>query len=78
MLEGLKEVQRELKSLNIEFHVLSCTAPSEVLPGFMEDFRVGCLVTDMNPLRLPRKWLDDVEKATNPKTCLYQASAENA
>ncbi len=78
MLEGLKEVQQELKSLDIPFHVLSCQAPNEVLPDFMRDFQVGCLVTDMNPLRLPRKWLDDVEKATDPKTCLYQASAEDS
>ena len=34
----------------------------DVLQPWLKEHKVGCLVTDMSPLRVPRKWVDDVAK----------------
>jgi deoxyribodipyrimidine photo-lyase len=55
MLEGLREVKEKLDGLSIAFYVIK-GQPGEVLPGFIEKYKVGSLVTDFNPLRIPVTW----------------------
>ena len=40
---------------------------SETLVPFMQKYGVGCLVTDFSPLRISRKWVDDVKNEIGSK-----------
>ncbi|CAF0785203.1 unnamed protein product [Adineta steineri] len=61
MLKGLREVERECQQLNIAFHLLTGQAEN-VLPKFIDKYKVGTIITDFSPLRVPRQWVDNVAK----------------
>jgi deoxyribodipyrimidine photo-lyase len=61
MLRGLQEVEKECQQLNIIFHLLIGHAEN-VLPKFTENYKVGTIITDFSPLRVPRQWVDNVAK----------------
>lgn len=61
MLKGLHEVERECRQLNIMFHLLMGKAEN-VLPKFVETHKIGTIITDFSPLRVPRQWVDNVAK----------------
>jgi deoxyribodipyrimidine photo-lyase len=61
MLNGLKEVEKECRQLNIVFHLLTGHAEN-VLPKFVETYKVGTIITDFSPLRVPRQWVENVGK----------------
>ena len=61
MLKGLHEVERECQQLNIIFHLLMGQAEN-VLPKFIENYKVGTIITDFCPLRVPRQWVENVAK----------------
>ncbi|KTG31382.1 hypothetical protein cypCar_00005561 [Cyprinus carpio] len=61
MLKGLREVAKECKSLDIQFHLLS-GEPGQNLPSFVKKWKFGAVVTDFNPLRIPRQWIETVKK----------------
>ena len=50
MLKGLSEVETDLRTLGIPFHMLS-GHPVEQIPSFCERHDVCALVTDFSPLR---------------------------
>lgn len=79
MCRGLKEVEQDCTSLRIPFHLLRGSA-ADVLPQFLRDHGAAAVVTDMSPLRVPRRWVEDVgaslAKAT-PALPLYQVDAHN-
>ena len=76
MLEGLKEVERELKELNIPFHLMIGPAGLRV-PEFVRQHQIGGLITDFSPLRVARTWLDDIKKAMPPNVPIVQVDAHN-
>jgi deoxyribodipyrimidine photo-lyase len=79
MCRGLKEVERDCIALNIPFHLLRGIA-NDVLPQFLQDQRAAAVVTDMSPLRVPRRWVADVGAAlaeASPPLPLYQVDAHN-
>ncbi|XP_061654027.1 CPD photolyase isoform X3 [Phyllopteryx taeniolatus] len=76
MLKGLEEVEKECKSLDIQFHLLTGSA-GKVLPGFVSNRGFGAVVTDFSPLREPLKWLDDVKKSLPDDVPLIQVDAHN-
>ncbi|XP_053294973.1 CPD photolyase [Pleuronectes platessa] len=76
MLEGLKEVAKECKALDIQFHLLHGSA-GDVLPGFVSDHSLGAVVTDFYPLREPLQWLEDVKKKLPGDILLKQVDAHN-
>ncbi|XP_032386903.1 CPD photolyase [Etheostoma spectabile] len=76
MLKGLKEVAKECKTLDIQFHLLHGSA-GDVLPGFVSDHGLGAVVTDFSPLREPLQWLEDVKKALPKDIPLIQVDAHN-
>ncbi|CAH3128511.1 unnamed protein product [Porites lobata] len=59
MIKGLQEVEKELTTLNINFHLL-LGEPDKVLPEFVKSHNLGGLIADFTPLRKPLKWLKDV------------------
>jgi deoxyribodipyrimidine photo-lyase len=55
MLQGLKEVQQKLGSLNIRFKILTRSA-EEILPPFLRKIDAHLLVSDFDPLRIKQQW----------------------
>lgn len=61
MFEGLQEVEAELKTLDIPFHLL-LGIPGETIPQFIKDYQVGVLVSDFSPLRIYKQWKTEINK----------------
>ncbi len=61
MLDGLMQVSRDLKSLNIAFTLLK-GKPEDVIRRLLSIVDCGLLVTDFNPLRITRQWKDKVNR----------------
>ena len=61
MLEGLRQVRLKLKEYAIPFFLLDGN-PVNVLPSFIEEIHAGLVVTDFNPLRISRKWREEVAR----------------
>ncbi len=59
MLQGLKDVQKELQAHGIPFHVIS-GEPSNVMVKYLEAIDCAHLVTDFSPLKAHRRWLKEV------------------
>lgn len=59
MIEGLKEVESNLKALNIEFVILM-GKPEHTIPEFIDANNIKLLVTDFNPLRIIKEWKEKV------------------
>lgn len=55
MLDGLKELQKDLEKKNIGFVILSGD-PAKELPKFLKKANALELVTDFDPLRIKLKW----------------------
>jgi deoxyribodipyrimidine photo-lyase len=53
MLQGLKEVEKNLKQLNIPFILLKGNPKKEILQ-FLSTLDAGALVTDFSPIRISR------------------------
>lgn len=62
MLRGLKELEARALSLGIPFYILIGT-PEVALVDFCGQHGVGTVVTDFSPLRIGRKWKNDVSSA---------------
>jgi len=58
-------VESECRSLNIPFYILKGKA-EDTLPAFVKEHKIGAVVTDFSPLRVPAKWVESVKK-TLPK-----------
>ncbi len=78
MLKGLREVEKECQQLNIIFHLLIGQAEN-VLPKFIENYKVGTIITDFSPLRIPRQWVENVGKkiTTIPVVQVRQNRSKN-
>ncbi len=64
MLGGLMELEQGLKRLGIPFFVL-CGDPGREVPRFLERMDAGALITDFSPLKIARKWKNDVHRDTS-------------
>lgn len=62
---GLQEIEADCKKLDIEFHFL-IGCGKDILPSFIEKHKLGALVIDFCPLRLPLSWTEELIK-TMPK-----------
>ncbi|XP_037716556.1 deoxyribodipyrimidine photo-lyase-like [Drosophila subpulchrella] len=76
MMGGLQEVEQQCRSLDIPFHLLMGNA-AENLPEFVKSKDIGAVICDFAPLRLPRKWVEDVGKALPKSVPLVQVDAHN-
>lgn len=59
MIEGLKEVESDLKILNIPFEILTGNPP-EKIQGFTRKTSPGYFVTDFSPLRIKLDWEEKI------------------
>jgi len=74
MLKGLQAVERDLKAKGVHFYLRP--GPPEVeIPRFVEEQRVGALITDFDPLRIKRVWKNAV--AGKVDIPLYEVDAHN-
>lgn len=76
MLEGLKEVEQELNELNIGFVLLIGQAKDQV-PLFVRNNKIGGVICDFCPLRLPVSWVNEVKKNLPPEVPFAQVDAHN-
>ncbi|KAK6167257.1 hypothetical protein SNE40_021332 [Patella caerulea] len=76
MLKGLQEVEEECRDLNIPFHLLVGFA-RDVLPEFVNKNKIGGVVTDFSPLRVPRAWVEDVKNQLPKDVPFCQVDAHN-
>jgi len=84
-LNGLKEVQAELKELNIGFSLArgwerdnEKQSPGEYLGEFLQDNHQGaCVVVDFSALRAHRAIVDDLVETLPSDTTVYQVDAHN-
>lgn len=61
LLESLREVAKDCRDLDINFHLL-LGEPNKVVFDFVKEHEIGVLIVDFFPLRLPRFWVDDLMK----------------
>lgn len=59
MLKGLEEVEKELKELNISFHLL-LGEPVDEIQKFSKKHAISTIITDFSPLRIGRKWRESI------------------
>lgn len=76
MLEGLREVEAELTHLNISFHLLFGPGGTTI-PEFVKEHRIGGVVCDFSPLRVPLKWRDDCQRHLPKDVPFVQVDAHN-
>lgn len=62
MVKGLQELAPRLEAHGIPFFLLRGD-PAATIPKLVNDTNAGLLVTDYSPLRLGRKWRDEVSAA---------------
>lgn len=62
MLKGLHETAQTLVDRNIHFHLI-LGEPAQEIPKFIKDNEITTVFTDFTPLRLPRKWRDELSKS---------------
>jgi len=74
MLKGLQQVERNLAEKNIPFFLLRGSPPSEI-PRFVNNYEVGTIVTDFDPLRIKREWKEAVTEGIDIP--FYEVDARN-
>ncbi len=65
MIDGLKEVEKKLHSLNIPFTFL-LGDPSLEIRQFIESTQAGAVIVDFSPLRINRHWNDQLAQTVPP------------
>jgi len=74
MITGLREVEADLRSLQIPFRLLT-GSPAREIPRFITECRAGALVTDFDPLKIKGAWKEEV---ANRIDCpVYEVDAHN-
>ncbi len=74
MLEGLREVEEDLRSLGIAFTV-ERGDPMTAAAAFVEKMKAGLVVTDFDPLRIKLRWRDGL--AAKSRVPVHEVDAHN-
>ena len=74
MLNGLIEIQRVLKKFNIPFFLLT-GKPADEISKFVKEVKGSILVSDFDPLKIKRKWKNEVSKKIDIP--FYEVDAHN-
>lgn len=74
MIEGLKETEKALSGLGIEFKLLNGNIEEELVK-YTQIVKAGCLVTDFSPLRIGQTWRKGVAK--NIEVAMYEVDSHN-
>ncbi|KZC07424.1 Deoxyribodipyrimidine photo-lyase, partial [Dufourea novaeangliae] len=75
LLQGLQEIEEECKSLNINFQLLY-GEPNVAIVKFVKMYRIGAIIADFHPLKLPMSWISDVQ-SNLPDVPICQVDAHN-
>jgi deoxyribodipyrimidine photo-lyase len=76
MLEGLKEVEKELRELNITFNLLIGYASDQV-PIFVSKNKIGGVICDFSPLRISLEWVNKLKQNLPTNIPMCQVDAHN-
>ncbi|EOA39030.1 hypothetical protein CARUB_v10011602mg [Capsella rubella] len=76
MLKGLRQLHRQIDSLQIPFFLLQGDA-KETIPNFIAECGASHLVTDFSPLREIRSCKDEVVKRTSDSLAIHEVDAHN-
>lgn len=74
MLEGLRQLKETLEGHNIPL-LVSFGDPVEQMPSLLKQLRASCLVCDFNPLRIVRKWKQELAELVD--VTFYEVDAHN-
>ncbi|MFP4543350.1 MAG: deoxyribodipyrimidine photo-lyase [Candidatus Kapaibacterium sp.] len=74
MLKGLVELAANLYEKNVPFALLKGKLAKEI-PEFLNRINAGLLITDFDPLKIKRKWNDDILKSI--RIPFHEADAHN-
>jgi deoxyribodipyrimidine photo-lyase len=74
LLQGLKEVEKNLQALKIPFFLL-LGDPGKEIPHLLSEIGAGALVCDFSPLRLNREW--KAALAVETEIPFYEVDAHN-
>jgi len=59
MINGLQEVEKNLRKKNIPFFLLTGSPETEI-PKFVKKNKIGTIVADFNPLHINKTWKKSV------------------
>ncbi|XP_076281446.1 deoxyribodipyrimidine photo-lyase isoform X2 [Lasioglossum baleicum] len=76
LLQGLQEVEEECKTLNINFHLLHGD-PNDSIVKFVKTHKIGAVIADFCPLKLPLSWIDNVQNKLPEDVPFCQVDAHN-
>ncbi|KAI4482664.1 hypothetical protein M0804_008517 [Polistes exclamans] len=76
LLNGLMEVEKECIDLNINFHLLD-GEPSSLVPNFVKKYKIGAVITDFFPLKLPMGFVEEVMNKLPDDVPMCQVDAHN-
>ncbi|KPJ07339.1 Deoxyribodipyrimidine photo-lyase [Papilio machaon] len=76
LIKGLQKVAAECKKLNILFHLLEGSGDN-VLPQWIIDHKIGAVVCDFNPLRIPTSWVENAKNKFSQDVPFIQVDAHN-
>jgi deoxyribodipyrimidine photo-lyase len=74
MLEGLKQVEKDLDDKNISFFLLSGDA-ERVMPDFIKQNKSSELISDFDPLKIKREWKKNIIKVI--RVPFYEVDTRN-
>ena len=76
MLRGLRQVEADLRALNIPF-VLLMGDPTETVPAFAEEHGLSLVVTDFSPLKISQEWKKGVSEKLGDGVGFSEVDAHN-
>ncbi|CAD6234110.1 GSCOCG00007563001-RA-CDS [Cotesia congregata] len=76
LIESLEEVSNDCKDLNINFHLLH-GVPNVVVLDLIKKHKMGALVVDFFPLRVPLGWVENLKNSIPKDVPLCQVDAHN-
>ena len=78
MIEGLREVEKNLHDLNIDFKIIHSKGSTREFIKYCKDSSIGLVVTDMSPMREQNLWQEKFKKNTETKdTPIHIVDARN-
>lgn len=72
MLSGLKEVEGNLRKLNIPFYIL-LGDPVDMITDFAKKNSAGAVITDFDPLRIKKTWQEKIARKLSYLCCEVDA-----
>jgi len=72
MFKGLQRIESDLKNKNIPFYLLF-GQPKNEIPKFIKKYKISALISDFDPLKIKRKWKNQIKRKINIPFCEIDA-----